>query len=189
SSVQSALDWVGYDQDSEQSEVAQESVEDDGKIRIGGDGVELKVPMMIWNEKFTAPGNAKKTVAAVKMQLELPEGGTDDRFGWTAVDAEKAPMAALWVDARDGSLNYTSGSGVTTALNQRMISGSPVSIEFLHDAAANELKVLFEGVVIHTDTSIRSGSSFSTISATYQPAPGEVAHGTMIFTDLDVRYE
>ncbi len=189
STPRGSQEWVGYEGNDGSIKPIDDLQEVDGVIKIGGHGKSIELPLLIWNNSLTAPETSKTTVASVKMQLELPEEGSNDRFGWTAVDAEKAPMAALWVDARNGLLNYTSGNGVTTALNQRMISGSPVSIEFLHDAVANQLKVFYEGVVIHTDTTIRSGSSFSTISATYQPAQGIATHGTMIFSDLDVRYE
>jgi hypothetical protein len=181
--------WVGKFDGSEEVKSIESSKIEDGLIRIGGHGKPMEVPMLIWNEAMTAPPTAKKTIASVKMKLELSDSGTEDRFGWTAVDALKAPIAALWVDAKDGGMYYTSANGVTTDLKQKMISGSLYSIELLHDAVQNQMLVIFDGVILYTDTSLKATSSFSTIYSSYLPSSNTASHGSMVFSDLDVKFE
>ncbi len=182
-------DWVGQFSGSSEPKSIEAPQNEDGSIRLGGHGGSIEIPMLIWNEKFVAPSHAKKTIASVKMKLELPEGGTEDRFGWIAVDSDKAPIAALWVDGKDQSLHYTSADGSTKDLNQKMIPGSLYAIELVHDAAMNRMYIIFDGVVLHTDTTLKVTSSFSTISGSFVPSTNGSLHGSMVFSDLDVKFE
>jgi hypothetical protein len=189
SELERMTNWVGQFSGSAEPKAIDDAENQDGTVRIGGHGKAIEIPMLIWNETMTAPSYAKKTIASVKMKLELPDQGTDDRFGWTAVDANKTPIAALWIDGKTQSLYYTSASGTTKDLNQKMIPGSLYAIELVHDAVQNQMFVLFDGVVLHTDTSLKTSAAFSTISGSYIPSSNGTSHGFMIFSELDVKFE
>jgi hypothetical protein len=123
------------------------------------------------------------------MKIDRPvDGSSSDRFGWTIADRDKNPIAALWVDARDGQVYSTDAAGVEAKLTQKLQSGSEHKIEFTLNRESGLLDASIDGLPLVSNLALPANSDFGDISAVWIPSKNGTPHASMTFDDLTVIY-
>ena len=162
---------------------------DSQSVQLGGGSAVDAEPVILWNSTATAPAGSAEVVASLKMKIDRPEdGSSSDRFGWTIADRDKNPIAALWVDARDGQVYSTDAAGVEAKLTQKLQSGSEHKVEFTLNRESGLLDATIDGLPLVSDLALPANSDFGDISAVWIPSKDGTPHASMTFDDLTVIY-
>ncbi|MEQ1748411.1 MAG: immunoglobulin domain-containing protein [Prosthecobacter sp.] len=162
---------------------------DSQSVQLGGGTSADAEPVVLWNSNATAPAGSAEVVASVKMKIDRPEDGSStDRFGWTISDRNRKPIAALWVDARDGQMYCTDAAGTESKLTQKLQSGSEHKIEFILNRESGLLDATIDGLPLVSDLALPVDSDFGDISAVWIPSKDGSPHASMNFDDLAVIY-
>lgn len=158
-------------------------------VRLGGEAATGAEPVILWDADSKAPAGTAEVVASVKMQVDAPaEGASADRFGWTVYSADKAPVAALWVDARDGQLYCTAADGTQTQLEPKLVSGTQHKLEITLNQETWTVQASLDGVKLVENLPVPAGSQFGDISAIWVPSADGSPHASMTFDDLTVLF-
>lgn len=158
-------------------------------VRLGGEAASGTEPVILWDADSKAPAGTAEVVASVKMQVDAPaEGASADRFGWTVYSADKTPVAALWVDARDGQLYCTDADGTQTQLEPKLVSGTQHQLEIALNQETWTVQASLDGVTLVENLPVPAGSQFGDISAIWVPSTDGSPHASMTFDDLAVLF-
>ncbi len=179
-------DW---EQEGDMSAARVVSGSDSQGVQLGGAAAKDAEPVVLWNSTATAPAGSAEVVASLKMKIDRPvDGSSSDRFGWTIADRNKKPIAALWVDARDGQVYSTDAAGVEAKLTQKLQSGSEHKIEFTLNRESGLLDASIDGLPLVSNLALPANSDFGDISAVWIPSKDGTPHASMTFDDLTVIY-
>jgi hypothetical protein len=170
-------DW---EQEGDMSAARVVSGSDSQGVQLGGGTAKDAEPVVLWNSTATAPAGSAEVVAALKMKIDRPvDGSSSDRFGWTIADRDKTPIAALWVDARDGQVYSTDADGVEVKLTQKLQSGSEHKIEFTLNRESGLLDATIDGLPLVSNLALPANSDFGDISAVWIPSKDGTPHASM----------
>lgn len=155
--------------------------ENDVAMQFGGTDITSAEPVVIWQPTEGASAINGPVIASFDMSLEPGAAEGDDQFAWQITAQSGSPLAALWVNAADGSLRVVQADGTTTTSVQHITPGGGAHrFEITVDPVAHTWITLMDGVPVTEPVDLPAGSGFGEISAIWDLGADQTASGASV---------
>ncbi|MES2596104.1 MAG: hypothetical protein V4662_12245 [Verrucomicrobiota bacterium] len=159
----------------------EDDTDEDVRMQFGGTDITSAEPVVIWQQTEGASSATGSVIASFDMSLESGTAGGDDQFAWQVSGADGSPLAALWVNAADGSLRVVQADGTVTTSTQHITPGGGAHrFEITVDPVARTWITIMDGVPVTDPVALPAGSSYGEISAVWDLGADQTASGASI---------